>query len=215
MSGSWTILFVMFVSSIADTNPDKKDRAFWVAVLASAISTVGAVLLILNGVLIDQLGFFAAAMMCSASASLAFVLALFFLPETLPTPTDKKLRGFASIKKIAGYFFLGGTLRERLLLWTCLFIFMFTVVGQLCLVTIDTLYLLHRPFCWTHSNIGIYSGARMAGTFLAGIIILRMFRSCCQPEILAMIGLVFQTAGFVLEAESKKFWHMLLGQLDE
>ncbi|KAK3774200.1 hypothetical protein RRG08_001335 [Elysia crispata] len=210
LSGSWTILFVMLVSSIADTNPDKKDRAFWVAVLGCAISVVGAILLVLTGVLIDKLGFFAASIMCVASASLAFILALFFFPETFPPQRDKKLTGLASVRKIANYFFLGGSLRERLRLWTCLFIFMLTVVPQLCLVTMDTLYLLHRPFCWTHSNIGIYSGARMAGTFLTGIIILRLFQNCCQPEILAMVGLMFQTASFVLEAESKKFWHMLL-----
>ncbi|GFO17032.1 proton-coupled folate transporter [Plakobranchus ocellatus] len=201
----------MFVSSIADTNPDKKDRAFWVAVLGSAVSTVTAVLLAVNGIFIDQLGFFAASIMSVASASLSVLIAFFFFPETRPPTENKKLQGWDSVKRISSYFFLG-SLRDRLMLWTCLWIFMFTVICQLVLVTIDSLYLLHRPFCWTHSIIGIFSGARMAGTFLVGIVILRSFRTCCQPEILAMVGLLFQTAGFVLEALARKSWQLILGE---
>lgn len=210
LSGSWTIMFVMFVSSIADTNPEKKDRAFWVAILGFAISLVGALLLVVTGVLIDQLGFFAASFMCVVSSTLAFLLAFFFFPETFPPPKDKKLKLLDGVRKISSYFFHGGSSTERLKLWTCLFIFMLTVLAPLCLVTIDTLYLLHRPFCWTHSAIGIYSGARMAATFFTGTIILRTFQNCCKPEVLAMVGLLFQTAGFLLEAESSKFWHVLL-----
>ncbi|GFO17030.1 proton-coupled folate transporter [Plakobranchus ocellatus] len=195
---------------IADTNPDKKDRAFWAAVLGTSVAIVSALLLVINGVFIDQLGFFAASLMSAASASVAFLLAFLFFPETLPSTMDKKLEGWDSVKRIGSYFFLGGSLRERLTLWTCLFIFMFSVVCQLIRITIDSLYLLHRPFCWTHSIIGIFSGSRMAGTFLVGIVILRIFRSCCQPEILAMVGLLFQTAGFVLQALARKSWQLIL-----
>ncbi|RUS84778.1 hypothetical protein EGW08_007462 [Elysia chlorotica] len=214
LSGSWTILFAMLVSSIADTNQDKKDRAFWVAVLGCAISIVGAILLVLTGVLIDKLGFFAAAMMGTVSVWLAFLLAFFLFPETFHPPKDKKFKGLYSVRKIANYFFFGGSLTDRLRLWVCLFIFMLTIVPQLCLITIDTLYLLHRPFCWTHSSIGTYSGVRMAGTFFIGMVLLRLFQNCCQPEILAMVGLMFRVASFVLESEAKKFWHMIIGAMN-
>ncbi|XP_012939425.1 proton-coupled folate transporter [Aplysia californica] len=211
LSGSFYTMLLAIFSSIADVNPEKTSRVFWIAVLTAAMACDTSIFSIVTGFLIDSQGFFSPSILCAGATAVAFLGSLFLFPETFPV-TEKRapFSVFGNIKRISGFFLFTGTIRKKLTFALCMAIFFFSVMNVLGLNKIDPLYQLHEPFCWTSLEIGIYLGARLAGQFLLGLVLLRLLQLCIKVELIALLGAFLQAGSYVVEAFVIKNWQFAL-----
>ncbi|BFZ07209.1 hypothetical protein BsWGS_10248 [Bradybaena similaris] len=211
ISGSLYFTLLALYSYTADTSSSKKERTFWIYAVSCTTSTMSAVANVVLGQLIKSYGFFEAGLFISGMAFVGFTVPLIFLPETLyQRRSIKGVSPLTHLRKIFGFFFLDGSIRRRATFCMCLLMFAFGVANDLNLVSIDTMYQMHAPFCWDSVQIGDYSAIRTAGGHFLALILYKLLQMCMAIEHIGMLGVLFQAAAFILEAFITLSWMFYL-----
>uniref|UniRef100_A0A0B7A3W8 Major facilitator superfamily (MFS) profile domain-containing protein n=1 Tax=Arion vulgaris TaxID=1028688 RepID=A0A0B7A3W8_9EUPU len=209
--GSWYLLLLALFSFTADISFSKKDRTFWIYFVACSLSIMAAVINIAVGYLIKIYGFFEATLFLCSMMFVAFIVPLIFLPETLQH--RRSIVGVSPLihaRKIIGFYFFDGPVRQRATFCVCLTLFVIGVANDLNVGSLDALYQMHQPFCWDSVQIGDYSAIRTAGGHFFGLILFKVLQMCVSIERIGMFGALFQGGAFILEAFIQVPWQFYL-----
>lgn len=114
------------------------------------------------------------------------------------------------LRRLFGFYLFDGPLRRRAEMTLLLLVFMLLVANEINLGVIDSLYQLHRPFCWGPEQIGRYNAIRAAGSNIIGGLWLAGVQKCLSYEVIAMTGAVFQGAALVYEAFIAFSWQFYI-----
>ncbi|CAL1533854.1 unnamed protein product [Lymnaea stagnalis] len=210
LAGSWFAILLGLFALTADMNASKHDRTFWIYFIGCATTIMSAGANVAVGYLIDYVDFFYACLLLVAMMLISFLVLIFTLQETLPVHLRPKGMGrnpLSHVRRIVSFYIFDGTVRRRMTFCLCLLLFVFGVANDLNVGSMDTLYQLHRPFCWSSKEIGNYNAIRSAGTAFLGVLLLKFLQCCMSDEKIGMIGILSQGVGFTFEAYIQVSWH--------
>ncbi|KAL5008131.1 hypothetical protein ScPMuIL_013712 [Solemya velum] len=83
-------------------------------------------------------------------------------------------------------FYMTGEKKWKYILAITAFVFI-AVTGK---GSVETLYQLNKPFCWTPLHIGVYSGVKGFTQDVLGVLLIKVFRSRCTDAFLGMVGAI-------------------------
>ena len=167
---------------------------------------------IATGNVIQLFGFFPAQCLLTSSMVCALLTVLFILPETLPIPTKKNFSPLRNLKKLFDFYLFKGTGLERLAYIGLLTLFSTAVIVDLVSDGIDTLYQLHRPFCWSSTTIGYYSSYKSTFQLVMGALLLKLLhRWNISGSVIAQVAMLFYAGQWVFEGLADTSWQLFLG----
>lgn len=210
LAGSWFAILLGLFALTADMNTTKHDRTFWIYVIGCAATIMSAGANVAVGYLIGYVGYFYACLLLVSMMLASFLILIFTLQETLPVclrPKEMGRNPFLHIRRIVSFYIFDGTIRKRATFCLCLLLFVFGVANDLNIGSMDTLYQLHRPFCWNSKEIGNYNAIRTAGTSFFGVLLLKFLQCCMSDEKIGMMGILSQGVGLTFEAYIQVSWH--------
>lgn len=170
IGGSYFVILLASFAITADLSAKKSSRVLWINILVCFNQTMAAAFSICNGYVIDNLGFVAAFIMIVIPVSIAFFLALFFLPETRPKSESASLNFWTNISRLIKLYTSEGSRRHRIALAISLLLFFFGVINNSNGASISTLFQLHLPLCWDATQIGYYNAVAQGVISVAGIL---------------------------------------------
>ncbi|GFS00029.1 proton-coupled folate transporter-like [Elysia marginata] len=209
--GSWPAIYIMEFAITADINTAKDSRTTWMYVVLCSGSIMLSGVTLVTSYLIQTLGFFYASLLLTSMGLLNLVIPLLFLQETLVCkPTDRNWNPAFHCHRLFGLYVSKDSRRRRATRVVCLIILVFAVANEMNLVTLDALYQLHEPFCWNALSIGEYTSIRYGVSNIGGALWLTVLRRFLPVEVLAMVGVAFQTSAFAFEAFVTKSWQFYI-----
>lgn len=215
LSGSWFAMLMALFSLTADICTKDSDRSFWIFFASFSATSVQAVLSIGGGYLVSNYGFFEASILLSCMLAVAFLVPFVFLPEThLNRPEKIVYNPLVHMRRIFGFYFFDGSRGKRATYCLGILLFIIGISYIIYLSSIDALYQMGQPFCWSATQIGYYSSVSGAAAYVAGAVILRILQRCMADKYIAMLGLLCQGAALVWEAFVWKSWQFYLGEYD-
>ena len=132
---------------------------------------------------------------------LVFLVTILFLSESLdkkkrlePPPFTTTIRRpflFYTSRDFKGY-------RGLFIFLICAFII--ADMTEVHRRSMETIYQLGIPFCWTPAKIGIYTTVFSFGENVFGLTALKLFQKCISDVSIAMLSLLGNAASFIIEA---------------
>lgn len=206
------MVLIAFCAIVADTNETTVQRILWLTIINVLSSISTAVSSIISGIAIKELGYFQTSVFLAALCALCFLIPLVFLRETKPNQEIRTLNFCKNVGKVFGFFLFDGTLWHKLTFITCLSMFFFAVINEFGVTAIDTLYQLHRPFCWSSKLIGYYSALKTGGGYFLAMALMAALKSRVKMEYIGILAAVSQGASFCFQAFVKTTWQFFLGK---
>ncbi|RUS82484.1 hypothetical protein EGW08_009747 [Elysia chlorotica] len=114
------------------------------------------------------------------------------------------------LRRLFGFYLFVGTARQRAEMVLLLLIFTFPVANEINLGAIDTLYQMHKPFCWGPRQIGSYNAIRSGGSNILGGVWMALLQKCLPFEVIGMTGCIFQGTALVFEAFVAFSWQFYI-----
>ncbi|XP_045187695.2 proton-coupled folate transporter-like [Mercenaria mercenaria] len=201
LTGTSYGLLAVGYSYIADITLVGKQRAMAFFAMDVSISVSGTIGALVSGYYIEAMGFIYPSFTSAAIAFLGLLVAIFCVPESMkdnkkiqrPPLKQSILRPFEFYvsKKFKG---------SRLLYIMLLFAFIFADMTGVHRKTIEALYQLGMPFCWSPSKIGIFATLNATSANVLGTLFLKGFQYCISNIVIALISITTSAGAFVLEA---------------
>ncbi|XP_052765903.1 solute carrier family 46 member 3-like [Mya arenaria] len=199
----FTMLLVSF-TYVADITPQKgKQRSFGITMIELAIGIAVAGFSFSTGYFIQNCGFYYPIL--SAVIMMAINLLLVFLiPESFPP--SKRNTGESTLQtlKTAYDLFIGSFNRGRRWMYNLILVVfmlcMFSVFGR---GSVEPLYQLGEPFCWSPEKLGRFSAVRSLLQQICGMGLIKVFQKFMSDESIAMFGSCSFIAGYVIEGFAK------------
>ena len=200
MTGSFYALFSAAFSFVADVVKDSKSRVL--AVIAVEFVSMLAVTVsgTLSGILVENLGFMYPTMIVVGTLVIATIIALTALPETLAKENRTNPKSILDILKRPFEFYTSSSFKgKRLRYILFLLAFGVTEVVSLNRTSMETLYLLGAPFCWSPRKIGYFSSARHFGQGVVGLGSVKLMQRFMSNEVIAILSTVSNAASYIIE----------------
>ncbi|CAG5124281.1 unnamed protein product, partial [Candidula unifasciata] len=210
LTGTGFVVIIAMCTIIADTNATKVDRIFWLTLINVMGSIFVSVSNIVSGICIEEFGYFPTSLFLTAASALCFLIPFFFLAETKPNQLVQTLNLCTNVRRVFGFFLFDGTLRHKLTFIVSISMFFFAVINEFGGMTIDTLYQLHKPFCWNSKLIGYYSALKSGGAYFLAMFLLAALKSRVKMEYVGLLAAVSQGASYCLQAFVKTTWQFFL-----
>ena len=213
ITGTSLALFSVSFSYIADLVKDKKQRVFCIVIVEFMLMASVMVSGLLSGILINKFGFMIPAVICTAILLVSVMVAILFLPESLKSEkrikpmsvTDSLMRPFLFYTSKA---FKG----KRLLYALFLLAFGFAeLVGQ-NRSSLETLYLLGMPFCFSPTFVGYFGCARHFGEAVIGLGSVKFMQVYISNEAIAILGTVSSMVSYIVEALARSELMIFMGK---
>ena len=118
---------------------------------------------------------------------LALAYAVFFIPETVPRNPAAKFVSTKHMKKTVLLFTKDDDTRRRWKLCVLLFA-LFVCAAVRNGDSVDTLFEMNRPLCWTSDIIGYFMSAQTAVVSAGAVLTLRLLKCCMRDEGIALIA---------------------------
>ncbi|XP_052274098.1 proton-coupled folate transporter-like isoform X2 [Dreissena polymorpha] len=201
MTGGFYTIMSASMSYIADITPTGSKRTTALTVndglllICSTFSGVG------SGFFIQHKGFLLPIVSCCGLCVVAFFTAVCFLPETHMKHHRTKPKSALCMLKRMTHIYTNNAFKKRrsayLILITAYF---FQELVSTHRSSIEILYQLGRPFCWSAEKIGLFSAARHFTQGIAGMVLIVPLKSCMSDITLTIVSAIFCTGSFVMEA---------------
>ena len=189
---------------VADIFPEKKARVLAVTSVEANLLFSVMISGLVSGILADKFGFLLTTLICLCMAILSFILAMFLLPETLRSEHRSRPPSIFEALKRPFQFYMSSTFAERRLEYILLILaFGFGQLGVSTRSSIETVYLLGMPFCWTPTRIGYFELVRFAGQIFIGLVSVKILQKVLSSKAIAIISTVFCFASYMVEAFAK------------
>lgn len=211
-SGYFINFFESCHAYVADITKIGNGRSVGMASVAFMMGGGMALSMLLSGFLIQFSGFYSTLGLAAALLIIAFLGIMILLPETMTEETRSKETSIVvHIKNVFSFYTKQtGEKRWRYFVVLAAFFFMYTTMtGR---YGVETLYQLNMPFCWSPMKIGIYGGIRGILQDAAGLLSVKLLRTCLSDVILSIIGTISATGYQVILALSTSDPSMYIGE---
>ncbi|XP_046575156.1 solute carrier family 46 member 3-like [Haliotis rubra] len=205
-TGGFTAFLLAVFAYTADVTTPGRKRTFMIALMEGILAVAGAVGQLAVGFIIEDVSYLFAAIMVAAIFGIALLVVVTVLPETMTNKMEKQWSPLPHVKKVFGFFFTRGSGKQRAMYILALLIFYFGVIVNLGRTSVETLYQLDRPFCWSPLKIGYYGAIKLSFTVACSVIGLKLLQPCFRDMTIALIGLAFGAASFVMEGLAVNDW---------
>ena len=199
-TGAFYTFFSSAFSAIADLFKDKKQRVL--AVISIEFTSMLAISVsgVLSGVMVEDLGYTYTGVICVGLFSLPLILAIFLLPETLGKENRTNPDSIIGILKRPFEFYTSSTFKGKRLMFS-VFVLAFGVaeLSSLNRTSLETVYFLGTPFCWSPKKIGYFTSARHFGQGVIGLGSVKLMQKCWSNEFIAILSTVSGGASFIIE----------------
>jgi MFS family permease len=215
-SGTHYTMNIAIAGVIADISKYDKSRTFNFALLHlySGIGTTAAQAS--TGYMIKNFGFL---IPCLVSVAMCFldVLVGLYVPETLPkfkrktssdTVCQKSIRFFA-------FYTSSSNLRDGKV-WQfvlCLLSLGFCLSPYTTRGSIDIIYFLGQPFCFSSEKIGWYNSANSFLCLCISVFVLKLFHLCLNDEFITILSCISGIMCFTVEGFASVWWMLYIGKL--
>ena len=164
------------------------------------------------GYIITYAGFFIPLASGTILTLVALLLTVFFLPET----HDKKNRATSvNIRKVFSRtvdFYKSSAFKGRRLAYILLLLaFFFEEVTTSQRSSIEMIFQLGMPLCWTAEKVGIFTALRHAAQALASTVLIVPLKACCSELTIAIWSALFNAGSYVMEGIAQTDLTMYLG----
>ncbi|XP_060079499.1 lysosomal proton-coupled steroid conjugate and bile acid symporter SLC46A3-like [Ylistrum balloti] len=203
IGGTWVLAMSVVMSIVADVTEPGKTRSF---IIAMTEISLGFGLIIggfTSGFLIKAVGFTYSMLVCSC-CSLIPVILLIFVPETFKKSKDNQRKTITQFAVDIYVFYVrdSSIKGKRKIFVVCLLIYFCILQAAFGGNGIETLYGLNSPFCWSSVQVGTYITLRGGLPFATGLLLFRPLQLCLDEGFIAILAVLSNFAGFVLEAFS-------------
>ena len=195
---SFALINVSFLF-VADEFEDKNARVLAVVAVEANILMTNMVSGLISGLFVDNLGFFIPTLVCLGMASTSLVVTLLFLPETLKPEGRRKAPNVLSVMRRPLEFYTSSAFAgKRTEYFLLILAFAFGSLGTQNRTTIETVFLLGMPFCWTPTLIGYFELARHFGQAVFGLGSVKLCQKFLSNEWIAINSTVFCILSYVV-----------------
>lgn len=210
--GSYYLSILVNFAYTSDITPKTHKRAFSLVLVQNLYHIIWGMAYMGSGYFIEKLGFFWPLIFAISVNILAIILFIIIVPETIERGKLSELSPRKSLERVTSFYTKKkqGDNRNRLQFWLCLLAFAALSQGVLGEFSLDTLFVLNSPFCWTPIKLGNY-GAVMAfvNPFLS-LLVLRLMQYFFNEELIASFSLGFFIARSFIKAFAKNDWMIYL-----
>ena len=210
--GSFSFLSVSF-SYVADTFKDSKKRVYAVVISEAMIMFPVMISGLVSGLFVDNLGYSVPSLVCTGMSLSSVTFAILLLPETLKPELKRRPISIIEALKRPFEFYTSPSFRgKRVQYALMLMAFGFAITSTFNRSSIETLYLLGMPFCWTPTLIGYFSLARNAGQLVIGLGSVKLLQIFLSNEAIGIISSMSCIASLILEALARSELLMYMGR---
>lgn len=214
-SGTHYTLHLALCGSVADVSSYDKSRTFSLALLHLYAGVGSAVAQMSTGYMIKYLGY---SMPCLVSVALCFLnfLAALYIPETLPKSIRKPTTD-TFVHKLSQFFAFytrSSNLREGKV-WQfvlCLVSLTLIITPLTTRQSMDIMYFLGQPFCFTSEEIGWFNSANSLVVLCLSVIFLKILHLCLGDEVITILSCVSGIACFTIEGFASVWWMLYVGK---
>ena len=213
ITGTSLALFSVSFSYIADLVKDKKQRVFCIVIVEFMLMVSVMVSGLLSGILIDKFGFMIPAVICTTILLVSVMVAILFLPESLKSEKRIKPMSVADSLMRPFLFYTSKAFKGKRLLYA-LFLLAFgfaELVGQ-NRSSLETLYLLGMPFCFSPTFVGYFGCARHFGEAAIGLGSVKFMQVYISNEAIAILGTVSSMVSYIVEALARSELMIFMGK---
>ncbi|XP_060592019.1 proton-coupled folate transporter-like [Ruditapes philippinarum] len=196
---SWLLASYAYVSDITN----RKNRAIGIVLNEVCIGLGVSLSTLIGGFLLQEYGFKSPLWVSAALIVTAIVITVFVLPESYPK--YKRIVSSDRCKnqrQAVEFYYASWNDGLRLKYILALLIFFFTMLTVLGRSSIELLYLLNAPFCWTPQKIGIFSTIKMALFQVVGMFSIAILKLFLEDTSIAIIGSISLAVAYVIEGLS-------------
>ncbi|XP_052766915.1 solute carrier family 46 member 3-like [Mya arenaria] len=160
--------------------------------------------LVVAGVFVRQFGFLLPMIVCAGMACFAFMLTLCFLPESHGRQNRSEAQSVCrTLLRMTDIYTSRSFNQNKAPYLILIFCYFFQELVGTHRTSIEILYQLGQPFCWSADKIGVFSAARHATQGLAGLVFIVPLKRCMSESYIAAMSAFFNTGSFILEALAK------------
>ncbi|WAR23873.1 PCFT-like protein [Mya arenaria] len=153
-----------------------------------------------SGFYIENKGYVYPMVTSAGMALIALLIILFVLPEThLKQNRIESKSVWATFSRMTDIYLKNDFQKQRSTYLLLIMSYFFLELVSVHRPSLEILYQLGRPFCWSPSKIGMFSAARNATQGFAGIVLIAPLKRCFSDNSIALMSIVFCTGSFVLE----------------
>lgn len=213
LSGYVATLLLISFTYVADITPPRGSQRSFGITLIELFNGVGITLGNFSmGFFIQDTGFFYPMLTCGVAVVLAMCFVI-FLPESFPNDKRNPVDSVCDKVKTVFEMFVGAANKGRKWMYYILiFIFNLTVFTSFTCTSVETLYLLGDPFCWTPEKLGYYNSAKSLLQNMIGMGLVKGMQMIMSDEYIAMLGCVSYAANYVIEGLAQNDAMMYIGE---
>lgn len=215
LSGYVATLLLITFTYVADITPPRGRQRSLGITLIELFNGIGITLSNFGtGYFIQDTGFFYPMLACGIAIFIALVLVI-FLPESFPRDKRNPIDSVCDkLKTVSGMFFSSSNSGRRWMYHFLMLIFELTVFSQFSCTSVETLYLLNAPFCWTPEKLGYYSAVKSLMQNAVGMGLFKVLQKVMSDESIAMLGCVSYGANYVIEGLAQNDVMLYIGKLE-
>lgn len=213
---------------ISDITEAGNARVLFITLLDASLGLGLTMSGLVSGHLIDYIGYQNTSICSFVILVCAVPLVLCFLPETLPRGTNSANTTttattnnnnnnaaspfnnmattgvfvvsmlYDTLRAAFGFYFRKSSDRSKYVLF--LFIFIMACFSRLGKISIEILYTLNAPFCWSHVLVGYFVALSDASSMIIGIAAIKLLQKICGDITIAILSSISNASSCVLEA---------------
>lgn len=215
MTGTWISSLMALFSYGADITKPGDNRTVIILLLETFLGLGAVIGMLVSGYYIKYLGFSNANFIASGFIGLGLLLTL-FLPESLhiSKETQKTKKDFSYLNTSFKFYIVKGFSKygKRWQYIVCLSIFILVITSTLGKMTVESLYVLNSPFCWSSVTLGWFGALRSGILSVTAAAVVKPLQFCFRDEYIVIIGSLSNIASCVLEAFTVNSTVMFMGK---
>lgn len=208
----FTMLLVCFTYAADLTAADGKLRSFAITTIELSIGIAVTIVSFSTGYFIQYTGFFYPMLSAGIMIAASFCIVL-FIPESFPEEKRNPADSVVDKLKTAYDLFFGVFNRGRRwmynILMVILFLTLFTTFGR---SSVEPLYQLDSPFCWSPEKLGYFGALKSALQQMIGMGMIRPMQIIMTDETIAILGCGSYAAAYILEGVATTDTFMYIGK---
>ncbi|GFO49181.1 solute carrier family 46 member 3 [Plakobranchus ocellatus] len=200
--GSFFSMTLTVTAVIVDITPVPQGRAFRFAIVEGTLLIAGALAQLAVGFIIRTWGYFVPVAITTCMLGLALLLALFLMPETMKKTSRERFTWspVLHMRKVFGFYFIKDSAGKRPLYIMCMGIYLLLTLINLGRMSVETLFVMNAPICWTSVYIGIYQSLRLIVCSVTALLVLKTLKCRVSLEAIGIMSVLSAAAGFIVES---------------
>ncbi|XP_052787370.1 solute carrier family 46 member 3-like [Mya arenaria] len=211
LTGSYTAFLAMMFTYTCDITVAGKSRTIAIVFMELLLGLTVTLASMYTGYFIEAAGFFWPSFMATCLLAAAFLILVIFVPETSGiqhqrgsqteqlTASARVKRAMLSTIEAFKFYFTNDSKVRRLKYILLILGFLFLTIPYLNRGSMEILYQLGKPFCWSSRKIGWFASLKISIASVFGVAGTYLLQRCMKDDIIAMLGTAIGIASYVVE----------------